>query len=1097
MRCVRCDIESLEDARFCDGCGGPLSRACPACQTVARANARFCSQCGTALESSPKPAPVAPPPPVGQRKHVTILFADVRGSTELIRSLDPEEALARIDPVVQGAAAAVARFGGIVNEVLGDGLMALFGAPLAAEDHPVCACLAARAILQGLPPGIEMRVGVHSGEVVIRPSGRDASDYTAIGPAVYLTKRLEQAADPGTARISADTARLTRGYTDLRPLGPIQAKGWDEPVEMFEMLRATDRPSWEVRSAGSLSPFVGRTTELAVLSSALMRATLGTMQAVVLVADAGVGKSRLAHEFLHGAAARGIRVVRAAAAAHAGTAPFHVAAELLRSWIGAVAGDDRAALARRLDQAIAVNLMQGATPDAAALQSLLDLPLLDLPAPEQAAWTVLDPARRRQRLIDVTRGVLLREAAQNPLIVLVEDLHWVDEASLDLLSALVTGAGVTRLLLFATTRPDQLPGRFPDWAARSNSTVLRLEPLERAESEALLQQLVGDAPELALLRARIIAQAEGTPLFLEEMARSLTESGALVHVPAQVHLNGRADDISIPASVQGIVASRMDRLPATQRRPLQTASVLGKDVRTEVLRVICHVPSGQMDADLTALQAAEFLYETSLGTREVYTFKHAVTQSVAYDTLLRAERRTLHAEAFSALERMSGDRLGEMLERLSDHAMAGEVWPAAQRYSLGAGRRANERYSWPEAIGYFDRALEATGHFENAHEAALAGIEIRLGLRVAMAATGNLDRCLAILEEARRLAAWVGDTIQVAQIDGYSCMMLTSLGALDQAVAAGERGTVSAAGHAPSMLNLAFGLGQAYWFQGRFAAAQATLSSSLPSIHGPMRLSSTGTNGTVSVLTLVALSKTHAMMGEFGPALALAAEAHAIATHTQRPYDLAYATVASGFAHVMLDAHEDAVAVLEQGLQIARRAGILLLLPSIARYLGRAYAGAGAAEKAHALLHEALTLTKSQRLIGLTVWCNAALGHAHMDGDAALAEAALREALAVATDHGYAPVQAQTLRALGQLHLRAGDGSAAEAALRHAVTLAEGMSMRPDLAAARRLLADALRALGRPGEAAAEDTAAAAISLALCPPADDSRASSDPTSLLA
>lgn len=697
----------------------------------------------------------------------------------------------------------------------------------------------------------------------------------------------------------------------------------------------------------------------------------------------------------------------------------------------------------------------------------------------------------------MTRGVLLREAAQNPLIVLVEDLHWVDEASLELLSALVTGAGVTRLLLFATTRPDQLPGRFPDWAARSNSTVLRLEPLERAESEALLQQLVGDAPELALLRARIIAQAEGTPLFLEEMARSLTESGALVHVPAQVHLNRRADDISIPASVQGIVASRMDRLPATQRRLLQTASVLGKDVRTEVLRVICHVPSGQMDADLTALQAAEFLYETSLGTREVYTFKHAVTQSVAYDTLLRAERRTLHAEALSALERMSGDRLGEMLERLSDHAMAGEVWPAAQRYSLGAGRRANERYSWPEAIGYFDRALEATGHFENAHEAALAGIEIRLGLRVAVAATGNLDRCLAILEEARRLAAWVGDTIQVAQIDGYSCMMLTSLGALDQAVAAGERGTVSAAGHAPSMLNLAFGLGQAYWFQGRFAAAQATLSSSLPSIHGPMRLSSTGTNGTVSVLTLVALSKTHAMMGEFGPALALAAEAHAIAAHTQRPYDLAYATVASGFAHMMLDAHEDAVAVLEQGLQIARRAGILLLLPSIARYLGRAYAGAGAAEKAHALLHEALTLTKSQRLIGLTVWCNAALGHAHMDGDAALAEAALREALAVAADHGYAPVQVQTLRALGQLHLRAGNGSAAEAALRHAATLAEGMNMRPDLAAARRLLADALRALGRPGEAAAEDTAAAAISLALCPPADDSRASSDPTSLLA
>jgi predicted ATPase len=235
------------------------------------------------------------------------------------------------------------------------------------------------------------------------------------------------------------------------------AKGRDEPVEMFELLHATDRPSWEVRSAGSLSPFVGREAELSTLSAALMRATLGTTQAVMLIGEAGVGKSRVTHEFLHGAAARGVRVVRAAAAAHAGTAPFHVAAELLRSWIGAVAGDDRAALARRLDQAIAVNLSQGATPDHGALQSLLDLPLSTLPAPEQEAWAKLDPARRRQRLIDVTRGMLLREAGQQPLIVLVEDLHWVDEASLELLNVLVAGAGATRLLLITTTRPGHLP----------------------------------------------------------------------------------------------------------------------------------------------------------------------------------------------------------------------------------------------------------------------------------------------------------------------------------------------------------------------------------------------------------------------------------------------------------------------------------------------------------------------------------------------------------------------------------------------------------------------------------------------------------------
>ena len=1086
---MRCDTENPDDARFCDGCGSPVTRACPACQAPARPNAKFCNQCGTAMDAQPKPALPVPLIAIGQRKHVTILFADVRGSTELVRSLDPEEALARIDPVVQAAAAAVARFGGIVNEVQGDGIMALFGAPLAAEDHPVCACLAARAILQGLPPGIEMRVGVHSGEVVIRVSGRDASDYSAIGPAVYFTKRLEQSADPGTARISADTARLTRGYTDLHPLGLIQAKGWDEPVEMFELLHATDRPSWEVRSAGSLNGFVGREPELAALSAALMRATLGQTQAVTVVADAGVGKSRLAHEFLQCATARGTRVVRAAAAVHAGTVPFHVAAELLRSWIGAMPGDDRAALSRRFDQAAAISTPPGVTLDVAALYSLLDLPVLD--GPDHEAWTALDPAQRRRRLVDATRSVILREAAQNTLIVLVEDLHWVDEASLELVRALVVGAGPTRLLLFATTRPD----RQPDWASRSNSAIVRLEPLERAQSEALLRQLVGDAPELAALRARIIASAEGTPLFLEEMARSLTESGALVRSPARVQLTERVDAISIPASIQGIVASRMDRLPASQLRLLQTASVLGKDVRTDVLRAVSQLPPAQMEADLAALQSAEFLYETSLGTREAYTFKHAVTQTVAYDTLLRAERRTLHARALSALERLSGDRVGEMLERLSDHAIAGEIWHAAHRYSLGAGRRANERFAWPEAVTYLDRALDAVGHFEDAREAALAGIDVRLALRIALGATGNLDRCLAVMDDARRLAAWVGDTVQVAQIDGYVCMLLTSLGSLDDAVTAGQRGTAAAAaaGHPPSALNLAFALGQAYWFQGRFTEAAATLSRSLPKIRGTMRLSSTGTIGTASVLTLVALSKTHAMLGEFDRALALGAEARAIAADTQRPYDVAYATVAPGFAYMMQDAPDEAVEVMEEGLEVARGAGILLLLPSIARYLGRAYAAAGPAEKGVALLDEALALTRDNRLTGLTAWCSAALGHAHMAGDMARAEAALTEALAIATEHGYAPVQAQALRALGELHLRAGDAGAAEAALRQAVTLTAGMRMRPDLAAAHRLLAEALRALGRTTEAAAEDAAAASIRLALLPLPDRVHGGEKPT----
>ena len=510
------------------------------------------------------PAPVASMPAllvVGERKHVTVLFADVRGSTAMVRQLDPEEALSRIDPVVRAAAEAVSRFGGIVNEVQGDGIMALFGAPMAAEDHPVRACLAAMALLQNLPAGIELRVGIHTGEVVVRPSGRDASDYAAIGPVVYFAKRLEQAAEPGTALVSTEVAQLTRGYVDLRPLGPVQAKGWDEPVPMFQLLNATARPSWEVRSTASLSPFIGRDAELGALSSALMRATLGRAQAVALVADAGLGKSRLAHEFLQTAAARGIRVMHAAAGAHTQHAPFRIAADLMRSWIGAQAEDNQAALSRRLDQAVAIGDPRDV--DEPALQFLLDLPMADT-----GVWSALAPAARRRRLLDACRRVLLRGAAQRTRIVLVEDLHWLDEPSRALVDELVAGSGAARLLLLATTRPE---GR-PDWGSWSYGLELRLSPLDGQQTEALLCNLIGPDTELAGLRKRIAARAEGTPLFLEEIARAVAEMGAVQSQPARQWLQHPEDQVEMPASVQAIVASRWTvwrprRVPCCSSRP--------------------------------------------------------------------------------------------------------------------------------------------------------------------------------------------------------------------------------------------------------------------------------------------------------------------------------------------------------------------------------------------------------------------------------------------------------------------------------------------------------------------------------------------------
>jgi len=1065
-------MDHPEGARFCDACGGALARACPACQAPARDGARFCGQCGSPLATvaaapamAVPAAPVANPLGPGERKHVTILFADVRGSSELIRDLDPEEALALIDPVVQAAASAVARFGGIVNEVQGDGIMALFGAPLAAEDHPVRACLAAIALLRHLPPGIEIRVGVHSGEVVIRPTGHDATDYAAVGPAVHLAKRLEQAADPGTARISTETAQRTRGYTDVRPLGPVPVKGWDTPVPMFELLDATDRPSWEVRSAGSLSPFVGREPELATLSAALMRATLGRAQAVAVVADAGVGKSRLLHEFLQGAVARGVRVMRAAGAQHMHDAPFHAAAELMRSWIGAQPADDRQALERRLHQTVAMG--DPLEVDEPAIRSLLDLPLAG-----PAAWQALDAGVRRQRLLDACRRVTLRGAAERARIVLVEDLHWLDEPSRALVDSLVATAGAARLLLLASARPEARP----DWGGRSYGTELRLSPLDPEQSDALLCSLVGPGPELAALRARMVAGAEGTPLFLEEIARDLQENGTVGETPRRQWMQVALDQVSIPASVQAIVASRMDRLAAAPRVLLMLASVIGKDVRLEMLRRVTRLPEAELQSGLAALQAAEFLYETSPGTGTDYTFKHAVTQAVAYEAILRTERRALHGRVFQALQAMSGDRADEQTELLCKHAAMGGQWEQAARYGLLAGDRARARFAWPEAVRYYELALEGQSHVPETPEVLERGINLRIGLRAALSTIGEWRRGAEVLEDAREIAVRLGDELRAAQIDGMACTMLTTLGDLERAVELGRRGTPVAvrSAHVPTQQTLGFALGQAHWFRGEFADARKVLQVHIHHARGPLRTASVGSAGTPAVMSFVCLSKTHAMLGEFGPAHELAAEATALAAETGQPYDLGYAPIAAGFALMLQGRDAGAVAALEGALATVRKGGIMLLLPSIARYLGRSLAAVGQHEAAADLLTEALEATRRQNLVGLTAWCGAALAHVHLASGSPAADTVAADADRLAARHGYRPVQAVCVRLLAECQASRGDWAEAAEGFQVASAMLAEMGMRPERVRAGLGLARSLAALGQHAESA--DARAAAIS---------------------
>jgi class 3 adenylate cyclase/tetratricopeptide (TPR) repeat protein len=1095
--CRHCQAENTEGSRFCEVCGKTLDSSCPACGAANRSSALFCNQCGVSLAEQIAVVPESGVDPLreGERKQVTVLFADLCGSTGLIEALDPEAAVRQLNPAVQLMIAAVVRHSGVVNRVQGDGIMALFGGPSACEDHAARACFAAHSMIQAVAaladPNIAIRVGLDSGEVVIYPTGRGTSDYDAAGVIAHIAHRVEQHATPGTVHLTGRTARLARGYVDLAPLGRTSIRGFKEAPELFELVSVNPRPSWEVRcSVDKLNRFVGRETETAQLNSALGRVKLGRGQVVTIVADAGFGKSRLVHEFLHSLPSSTWSVLRVAAVSHAAGVPYHLAAELLRSCLVVEADDDQAEVARKLKQTLAVIDSQGKI-DFAPLQSLLDVPVDD------SEWAGLAPSIRRNRTVAALRSLVLRESALRPLVLLVDDYHWVDPASADVLDAIVDGLGAAKLLMVVIARPDHRP----QWTGRSYCLELQLPALEPESAETLLRELIGTSVDLGSLRQQILVQAGGVPLFIEEIAHSLTESGVVSTDPQQ-DVRSLPAEVNIPASVQAIIAARIDRLPPTRRKLLQVAAVVGKDVPLRLLQAVAGLPSNELERELRELQRAEFLYELDLPSGTEFTFRHALIQTVAYEEMLRMHRRDLHARILVAMEGLFTQRLDELTERLADHALRGESWEAATCYNLKAGDRAIARWAWREAIVFFDRAIEALTHLPDTPDKVRRSIEARLRLRVALPAAAELPRWAHCLDEARILASSSGDELKVAEIDTGKCIALTKMGLLESAIEAGQQAHAAADkfGVPGIFLNASFALAQAYWYHGNFGLSEKLLTRCLEDVLGKLRLTNTGTTGTASVLHLVCLAKTYAMCGQFRKAGITVAEARQTAEEIRKPFDIIYSRVGKGFYLLLQDKPLEAVEELEEALRLARAGAISLLIPSSMRYLGRAYAVTGRLKDARELMNEAIERTKVQGLLGMRLWSGAAMAVVQLRSSAmSEARETLFTTLELSRQYGFRPLQAHLMRLIGNLHDWGGERQpdAAEPWYRRSILLADELGMRPEAAQARRDIAVSLNRAGRAEEAALYEAEARDLSLAMALVAPDEQAALTKPSALA
>src|SRR5215831_5565462 len=628
-------------------------------------------------------APTAPPPHVpltytpphlaeqiltsrsaleGERKQVTVLFADLKGSMELLADRDPEEARQLLDPVLERMINAVHRYEGTVNQVMGDGIMALFGAPLAHEDHAVRACYAALAMqaavkqyaaevqrTHGVP--VQMRVGLNTGEVVVRAIGSDLHmDYTAVGQTTHLAARMEQMALPGSILLTQATLSLAEGYVQVTPLGPVPVKGVVALIDVFELVGASGiRRRLQATAARGLTRFVGRDTELAALVQALARAGAGHGQVVAVVGEAGVGKSRLAYELLHSHHLQGWQVLESTSVSYGKATPYFPVLDLLRRYAHVDDSDDpRTIRAKLTGQLLTLDeTLHDALP---ALLAFLDA------LPADSPFAQLDPPQRRQRMRDALKRVLLRESQVQPLLLVCEDLHWIDSETQALLDSLVESLPTARLLLLVNYRPEYQHG----WGSKTFYTQIRLDPLPPARADELLHALMGTDPSLAALTPLLIARTEGNPFFLEESIQTLVETQVLVGERGAYRLAQPLASLQMPATVLAVLAARIDRLPPEEKRLLQTTAVIGNEVPLPLLQAIAELPEADLHGGLAHLQAAEFLYETRLFPEREYTFKHALTHEVAYGSLLQERRRALHAQIVEALEALAADRVAEV-----------------------------------------------------------------------------------------------------------------------------------------------------------------------------------------------------------------------------------------------------------------------------------------------------------------------------------------------------------------------------------------------------------------------------------------------------
>ena len=1039
---------------------------CLVCSSALRAGDLFCSACGAVVPGHPPsaPAPESPGRIAGERKYLTVLCADLQRSTDLISELDPEEAISRLEPALIAMRTAVRRNRGIVSKEGGDGLIALFGAPHADDNHAVMACYAAVELVRRIKlledPGLHVRVGIHSGYVVTHVIEADFSSiYEAGGPAVHLVKRFESAAHAGQILVSESCQNLSAGLVTFKPLPPKRMEGFPAPVPCYELIQISGLTRWRARSTKGLSSFVGRDEQISQLQRAAQQVG-ASGQIAALVGTAGIGKSRLAHEFVGTLREANWQVLEADGNPLEQAVPYAFLKKLLQSalQVGHLAPADLAGPREEPAPAYA-DLWP------AALASVLDQPVSD------PRWRDLEPLLRRRVIVDAIRATVDRVVSTRPTVLLLEDLHWIDGQSETVVEALMSLAASRPLLVLLTWRTEHTPG----WLAALDVRRIWLRSLDASAANTLLDDLLGSVAGLDALKAHILRHTGQIPLFIEEVARQLTSRGVIDADGGNISW----DALEVPPTVQGVIASRIDRLPKEDKALLQLASVIGPQVSSHLLGTVTGMPAAQLQSRLWSLEILDFLTAARAPGSPDYAFAHDLIREVAYESILRAQREVLHRQILAALEAISIGREEDVAEALCHHAIRAQDWANADRYGYMAARKALARSAFRDAAEYFQMAMDAVEKLPASTMREQRAIDLRIEARTAFAPLGSIEQWFGLCRDAEARSEKIGDEHRRLASIAVRAAALNFYGPPAEGIAAGEQ-AVALANQLKSETWLGFaeyGLGQCYYIVGRYRDAEIYFDRASARLAEAPEKVPPGTIGT-SLFVLCQAMKTinYATLGEFDKSQKCSKLAEGLADGSGRPYDSIAASYSHGLMELLCGNLQSAEAALDDASSISRGNEVRQLLPPIKCGLGNLYLQTGRLAEARSTLLEAKKEAEAAgneaSILLASTYLSSAYGQL---GDTAGGLSLARACQASARQKGYQGIEAMALFAEAANLSHQGALEDAIAQLERAVEIATRLEARPLLGLAKGTLARLFANSGRKAEAREELAQAIAL----------------------